>query len=101
MAHPSRVVGMPGRRRGRSGDDASRLQAAYYSERAKAYESSHVVSVDEHFVALGYIDALMGQLGVRSVLDIGTGTGRSIRFLQERRPYQIVGLEPVAALLQE
>src|SRR5205085_3800621 len=77
------------------------LQAAYYSETAKAYESSHVVSGDEHFVALGYIDALMGVLGVHSVLDVGTGTGRSIRFLQERRPAWIVGLEPVAALLEE
>jgi len=102
MAHHSRVVSTTaGLRRRLLPDGASYRQAAYYRETAKEYESSHVAPGDEHFVALRYVDALMAMLGVHTVLDVGTGTGRSIRYLKERGHYELVGVDPVAALLDE
>jgi SAM-dependent methyltransferase len=76
-------------------------QRAYYAASATQYDGVHVTEGDEHFVALSHISALVGELGIRSILDIGCGTGRGLAYLSAKHPgVQIVGLDPVGELLQ-
>jgi ubiquinone/menaquinone biosynthesis C-methylase UbiE len=73
--------------------------SAYYTRTAGTYEEAHFAPGDEHFVALEYVVALISALRARSVLDVGCGTGRGVRFIKARRPdCRVVGVEPVAAL---
>jgi ubiquinone/menaquinone biosynthesis C-methylase UbiE len=77
-------------------------QQEYYTETASAYESMHVQPGDEHFVALEYVAALLSVVRAKSVLDVGSGTGRAIRFLRQRCPdMQIEGVEPVGKLREQ
>jgi SAM-dependent methyltransferase len=74
-------------------------QRDYYAKTASAYESMHVQPGDEHFVALEYVAALLEVVRAKTVLDVGSGTGRAIRFLRQRCPdLQIEGVEPVGEL---
>jgi SAM-dependent methyltransferase len=77
-------------------------QRDYYAETASAYESMHVQPGDEHFIALEYVTALLPVVRAKSVLDVGSGTGRAVRFLQQRRPeLQVEGVEPVGGLREQ
>jgi ubiquinone/menaquinone biosynthesis C-methylase UbiE len=74
-------------------------QQNYYAETAQIYESMHVRPGDEHFIALEYVTALVDVVRAKSILDVGSGTGRAIRFLRQRRPdLQVEGVEPVSEL---
>jgi ubiquinone/menaquinone biosynthesis C-methylase UbiE len=75
------------------------LQREYYARTAAAYDAAHMYEGSEHDVALGYATALFEALGIRSVLDVGTGTGRTIRSLAQAPGVHIVGVEPVRELL--
>ena len=77
-------------------------QQNYYAETASVYDSMHVLPGDEHFIALEYATALLHVLRAKSVLDIGSGTGRAIRFLRQRCPdLQVEGIEPVSELREK
>jgi ubiquinone/menaquinone biosynthesis C-methylase UbiE len=77
-------------------------QQDYYAETAPTYESMHVRPGDEHFVALEYAAALLHVVRAKSVLDIGSGTGRAIRFLRQRCPdLKVEGIEPVGELREQ
>jgi ubiquinone/menaquinone biosynthesis C-methylase UbiE len=77
-------------------------QQDYYDKTATAYESMHVQPGDEHFVALEYALALIHVIRAKSVLDVGSGTGRAVRFLQQRRPdLEVEGVEPVRELRKQ
>jgi ubiquinone/menaquinone biosynthesis C-methylase UbiE len=77
-------------------------QRDYYAETASVYDSMHVQPGDEHFIALEYASALLDVVRAKSVLDVGSGTGRVIRFLQERRPdLRAEGAEPVGKLREQ
>jgi ubiquinone/menaquinone biosynthesis C-methylase UbiE len=77
-------------------------QRDYYAETASVYESMHVQPGDEHFIALEYAAALLHVVRAKSVLDVGSGTGRAIRFLRQRRPdLQVEGVEPVGGLREQ
>ena len=80
----------------------TQLQRDYYTETAAAYNSVHLQPGDEHFVALEYATELLGVVRAKSVLDVGSGTGRAVRFLQQRRPdLQVEGVGPVAELREQ
>jgi SAM-dependent methyltransferase len=77
-------------------------QRDYYAETASEYDSMHVQPGDEHFVALEYVAGLLQVIRAQSVLDVGSGTGRAIRFLQQRHPgLHIEGVEPVGELREQ
>jgi ubiquinone/menaquinone biosynthesis C-methylase UbiE len=79
--------------------DAVELQREYYEATADSYDASHVER--EHVVALHLLAAFVSMYGVRSILDVGAGTGRAMRFLKARFPDLVVkGVEPVEALRQ-
>src|SRR5688572_4782781 len=80
--------------------DADR-QREYYSATAGQYNDWHMnaQSKDEHAFTLSFMASILDYYGIRSVLDVGAGTGRTIQFLRNARPdIPVLGIEPVAAL---
>jgi ubiquinone/menaquinone biosynthesis C-methylase UbiE len=80
-------------------DDVA-LQRRYYGETAAHYDSMHVSEGDEHGVALRYVASLAAGFGARSVLDVGCGTGRGVRYLADQG-FATHGIEPVPELLKQ
>lgn len=75
------------------------MQKLYYTETARHYNSMHVDEKDEHFFAMSFMVAALDYLQVRSILDIGSGTGRAILYIKRHRPgMRVVGIEPVKEL---
>lgn len=72
-------------------------QREYYERTAEQYDDMHVRDGDEHGVALELAAALMTSLGVRTVLDVGAGTGRTGRRL--RPAFEVTEVEPVVSLM--
>jgi SAM-dependent methyltransferase len=77
---------------------AAELQRSYYARTAGAYDAAHA-DEPEHRLALSYISAFIDSAGIRSVLDVGSGTGRALLHLAAAHPdISLCGVEPVAAL---
>ncbi|MDQ0394785.1 class I SAM-dependent methyltransferase [Labrys monachus] len=80
--------------------DAVARQRAYYEATAASYDAAHMER--EHLVALHLLSAFIEMAGIRSVLDVGAGTGRAMRFLKARFPDLLIkGIEPVAGLRRQ
>jgi ubiquinone/menaquinone biosynthesis C-methylase UbiE len=74
-------------------------QQNYYAQTAVRYDAMHVRPGDEHFVGLEYISGLLHVVRAKSILDVGSGTGRAVSFLRQRHPeLRVEGAEPVAEL---
>jgi ubiquinone/menaquinone biosynthesis C-methylase UbiE len=75
-------------------------QRRYYAETANIYDTMHVNEQDnEHVFALSFLIAALDYLKIKSILDIGSGTGRALCHLKKLRPeLQLVGIEPVKEL---
>jgi ubiquinone/menaquinone biosynthesis C-methylase UbiE len=77
--------------------DAVARQRAYYEQTAQNYDTAHAER--EHVVALHLLAGYIELSGIKSVLDIGAGTGRAMRFLRVRFPSLVIkGVEPVEGL---
>lgn len=77
------------------------LQRQYYTATAAQYDGLHldVDEQDEHFFALAFLVSVLDYFQIRSVLDIGSGTGRAISYLKKKMPeLKVVGVEPVQEL---
>jgi SAM-dependent methyltransferase len=73
------------------------IQRQRYAEIAQQYDAIH--GDVEHLVALSALRGMLEYVGVSSVLDVGAGTGRAMRFLQQHRAdLRVIGVEPVAEL---
>lgn len=82
-----------------SPQDEVNLQRQYYADTAEKYDAMQISEQDEHQFALAVLSALIEFHGIRSVLDVGSGTGRALRYLKARHPgVRFVGIEPVEAL---
>jgi ubiquinone/menaquinone biosynthesis C-methylase UbiE len=78
-------------------DAEVRAQRAYYASHAHDYDASHASA--QHHLALAFMVGAIRFLGVRSVLDVGAGTGRVLAYLAEHAPdVARAGVEPVSAL---
>jgi ubiquinone/menaquinone biosynthesis C-methylase UbiE len=78
--------------------DAASRQREYYKNTADEYDSMHLGD-EEHEFSLAVMLAMIGHLGIKSVLDVGSGTGRAILAVKKAHPnVRAIGLEPVAAL---
>lgn len=80
--------------------DEVHLQRAYYDRTAADYDAMHGDGDDEHFRSLEWLSSIIAHRGFKSLLDIGAGTGRAIRYLQARHQMRYMGVEPVEALRQ-
>jgi ubiquinone/menaquinone biosynthesis C-methylase UbiE len=75
------------------------IQREYYARTADKYEEMHIHSSDAHFFSLQFLVASLDFFGIKSVLDIGSGTGRAIQFIKSKRPdIKVLGVEPAAEL---
>jgi ubiquinone/menaquinone biosynthesis C-methylase UbiE len=78
------------------------IQRDFYTSTAERYDAMHVEEGDEHYRALELISALVDGFGYRSVLDVGTGTGRGLRHLLDRHEgIDAQGVEPVRAMISQ
>lgn len=75
------------------------LQRDYYARTAEQYDAAHVGVGEGHDLATTLLEGLIDHYGHRSLLDVGAGTGRTLRRLATSRPSLLLkGIEPVAAL---
>lgn len=71
------------------------IQRQYYATTASQYDSMHLSENDEHYFALAFLTAILDYLKIKSVLDVGAGTGRAIAYLKQAKPNLVViGVEP-------
>ncbi len=81
------------------------IQAEYYRRTAEHYDAAHAGdahATGDHAVALQYIRCFLGPLGARSLLDVGSGTGRAIRYFRGAVPgLECRGVEPVQSLIDQ
>ncbi len=81
---------------------AEDIQREYYLKISEVYDSMHVNSGDEHYVSLKYISGFLDKLSIFSILDVGCGTGRGVKYFMEHHPeIEIKGVEPVLALIDQ
>jgi ubiquinone/menaquinone biosynthesis C-methylase UbiE len=81
-------------------DRETEVQRAYYKQNARDYDARHIhADNDEHRFAIRILEAIVDCYGIRSILDIGAGTGRVARHFKTRHPgVRVVSVEPVREL---
>jgi ubiquinone/menaquinone biosynthesis C-methylase UbiE len=80
-------------------DRAVEIQRKYYTDTAAQYDAMHANEGATDAVLMNYICGFLRMLQARSVLDVGSATGRGTRDLKGALPEMLVcGVEPVAAL---
>lgn len=75
-------------------------QHQYYTETASLYDDMHVRENDEHFVALKHVISIMEMMGSSSILDVGCGTGRAIKYFLEKG-IKARAIEPVPEMISQ
>ena len=83
---------------------AIEIQAEYYKQTATQYDTSHIDSTNdiEHDFALSILSSMIQFYSVKSILDVGAGTGRTIKYIMEKHPdVRIIGIEPILELREQ
>jgi SAM-dependent methyltransferase len=77
---------------------ASDIQREHYSKTAAAYDDVLGRS-PEHELALYFLLGIIESIQADSILDVGAGTGRAIKFIRNFKPdLRLCGIEPVEEL---
>ena len=77
--------------------DSVDIQRAHYAATAHKYEELHAANEYNHGYALAeqFMISIVEHLGIRSLLDVGCGTGRVLLRIKEKMPdVATVGIEP-------
>jgi ubiquinone/menaquinone biosynthesis C-methylase UbiE len=75
--------------------NAADIQRGYYAATADRYDDMHVRDDDEHGFALSFLISAVEHLGIQSILDIGSGTGRGLLKIKTASPgIKVLGIEP-------
>lgn len=83
-------------------DRGVELQRKYYTDTAGRYEQMHEHEGAGDQLINKFVHSMLRMIDARSVLDVGTATGRGLRDLKEAIPNGLVcGIEPVAALVEQ
>lgn len=78
------------------------IQRKYYTDTASRYEQMHAHEGAGDPVVQKFVHSILRMMDARSILDVGTATGRGLRDLKEAMPGGFVcGIEPVAALVEQ
>jgi ubiquinone/menaquinone biosynthesis C-methylase UbiE len=87
---------------GKVQEQAVAIQRKYYTDTATRYDSMHAHEGGTDASIAKFIYALAAMLEVRTILDVGTATGATVRDLKSAMPGVFVcGVEPVGALVQQ
>jgi ubiquinone/menaquinone biosynthesis C-methylase UbiE len=79
--------------------DEVEIQRDYYKATAEDYDSVHVDEHGEHYFSLAVLESIINYHQIKSILDIGAGTGRVALYLRSRNPDLVIkSIEPVQAL---
>ncbi|MBK6282673.1 MAG: class I SAM-dependent methyltransferase [Draconibacterium sp.] len=84
--------------------DAQNIQEEYYQQTAINYDSMHLIqgTDNEHDIALGFLSSFIKLYSIKSILDVGAGTGRTIEYVSKEHPdVRIVGIEPIRELREQ
>ena len=81
-------------------DPAITIQRRYYTENAQRYEHMHSHEGSQDGFSAQFVPAMLRMLGARSVLDVGTATGKGMRDLKEALPELFGNLAGGGAILQ-
>ena len=78
-------------------DNPTDKQRRYYATIASSYDNTFAFdSEDEHFIACAILTGLIQHYNFDSLLDVGCGTGRAIKYLKKSSPaLRTQGVEPV------
>jgi len=83
-------------------DSAVEIQRQYYTDTAARYEEMHLHEGCGDPQGMRFVHAILRMIEARSILDVGTATGRGIRDLKTVFPESFVcGVEPVAGLVRQ
>src|SRR5271154_2906680 len=83
-------------------DPGVEIQRKYYTDTAARYEQMHEHEGAGDPLINKFVLSVLRMVDARSVLDVGTATGRGLRDLRQAMPDGFVcGIEPVAALLDQ
>lgn len=74
------------------------LQETYYTETAVDYDIMHNAETGEHALALEYVVSICNQYNLRSIIDVGCGTGVAVRNFN-RKGLLAKGIEAIQALI--
>jgi ubiquinone/menaquinone biosynthesis C-methylase UbiE len=86
----------------RDPDSAVEIQRRYYTDTAPRYETMHSHEGAEDPYSTTFVLAMLRMLDARSILDVGSATGRGLLRIKEAMPSLFAcGVEPVAALVEE
>jgi ubiquinone/menaquinone biosynthesis C-methylase UbiE len=97
----SKPIAPEGALHGRA-DRAVLIQRRYYRETATQYDAMHAHEGVGNYKNLGFVRALLHMIGPETLLDVGAGTGRGVRYFRETMPGLLVrGIEPVGALIEQ
>ncbi|HKV23435.1 MAG TPA: class I SAM-dependent methyltransferase [Candidatus Acidoferrum sp.] len=81
-------------------NEGVQLQREYYTETAHVYENMHQHEGSGDPVGNKFVQSILRMVEARSVLDVGTATGRSLSELRVAMPDgYLCAIEPVKALL--
>lgn len=82
-------------------DEIQAIKQGYYAGNAKEFDGMHIAKGDEHYVSLSHISNFIRMLGIKSILDVGAGTGRGLLYMREHHPdVRAHGVEPSAEMRQ-
>jgi ubiquinone/menaquinone biosynthesis C-methylase UbiE len=78
-------------------------QSSYYRDTGASYDAHHLHEGDAHSIGLRYVTGLGLALGARTVLDVGTGTGRTMKALSTQlgADARVFGIDPSRTLLRQ
>jgi ubiquinone/menaquinone biosynthesis C-methylase UbiE len=83
-------------------DSGIELQRKYYADAAARYEQMHEHEGSGDALTTKFVHSVLRMIDARSILDVGTATGRGLRDLKDALPHAFVcGVEPVTALLRQ
>jgi ubiquinone/menaquinone biosynthesis C-methylase UbiE len=82
--------------------NAVEIQRKYYADTASQYEEMHGTEGSADPLHMDFVIAMLRMLRVRTLLDVGTASGRALRTFKTALPDLFAcGIEPVGALLDQ